>query len=313
MPVLVNENDPSRVLEWACNTFVGRRMVGGLNVDTGPRAREVSSVHAAIFWDRRDEVWRIQDLGSANGTAVDGAPLEPGRSVALAAKGRLAFGGSKWVLRDVDPPPAAATAGDELRIATDDLLLLPDEVKPEIVIMREKGRWRRRQYADWQDGGGTAVDNGTTVTAGGRSWALNLPSDDDLGTLRATDRALAESALTLDVPPQMENIVPTFEGRGGVLTLPTRRHHELWWLLARTRQADRAAGKDDAECGWLRSDELTRQLGLNDGNYLNVLVHRSREQLAQAGFMDYALIVERRHLAFPEMRLGVARVTVLER
>jgi len=39
--------------------------------------RYVSSHHARLWWD--GDQWQIEDLGSANGTHVDGKPCAPGK------------------------------------------------------------------------------------------------------------------------------------------------------------------------------------------------------------------------------------------
>ncbi len=312
MPVMVSADDPSRVLEWACNTFVGRRMVGGLNVDGSAASdREVSSVHAALFWSRRARAWHIQDLGSANGTAVDGTRVPRGESLPLHRGVKVAFGSSQWVVREDEPPSAAATSGGELRVATNDLLLLPDEKSPEVVVIREGAGWQVRPWSRMEAPDGQPIGYGDTVEAGGRTWQISLPGEADLRTARSVG-FVADHALHLAVPRRMESIAPTFVRGEHRISLPPRRHHELWWLLAEARLADRAKGRGPEDEGWVETGTLVRQLGLGlgDSGYLNVLVHRSRDQLAKTGFTDFVDIIHRRQSPGTALRLGVRDVVV---
>ena len=61
----------------------------------------VSAEHASIFWT--GERWEIRDLGSSNGTYVDGRRAQPGERMPLAEVTELAFGGDaeRWVLVDL--------------------------------------------------------------------------------------------------------------------------------------------------------------------------------------------------------------------
>lgn len=312
MPILENIERPSRVVEWVRDTLVGRGMVGGINIDgSAPIDREVSSVHAVIYWTRRLRRWHVQDLGSANGTTVDGNRAAPGEPAVLAEGAILALGGSKWRVREADPPSTVAASAGELRVATNDVLLLPDEGNPRLAIIREGGVWRARPYAEFETGGGRAVEHGDTVEVDGRTWHIAHSDGADLRTV-PTIGSIADHRLTLQVPRRMENILPTFTKGEHSISLPPRRHHELWWLLAEACLKDREAGVDAAEEGWVETDTLVRDLGLaSDPGYLNVLVHRARNQLARAGFTDFAEIVQRRKVPQPAMRLGVRDVEVV--
>lgn len=312
MPILENIECPSRVVEWVRDTLVGRGMIGGVDTDgTSPTDREVSSVHAAIYWKRRTRTWHVQDLGSANGTTVDGNRVAPGESAVLSEGTILALGGSKWRVRQADPPSTMAASAGELRVATNDVLLLPDEGKPRVALIREGGVWRARAYAEFETGGGRVIEHGATLLVEGRTWRIAHSEGADLRTV-PTVGCLADHQLTLQVPRRMENILPTFTKGEHSISLPPRRHHELWWLLAEACLEHQEQGVADDEVGWVETDTLVRDLGLaSDPGYLNVLVHRARNQVARAGFTDFAEIVQRRKVPQPAMRLGVRRVEVI--
>ena len=70
--------------------------------------RRVSSLHARFSWT--GAAWVLRDLGSTNGTFVDGVRLPPGVDRRVHAGMRLAFGdpGALWVLDDSEAPRARA-------------------------------------------------------------------------------------------------------------------------------------------------------------------------------------------------------------
>lgn len=329
MPTLVSCGDDPRILEWSCNTFVGRRMAGGLSVDFGrPVDRQISSVHAAVTWDRSSQRWHICDLGSTNGTWVGGKVIDPGCAHPLSNDMQIAFGDSVWRIEDLRPPPVTATsAHGDLRIGQDGVLLLPDERNPELTLHRAADGWWYRPWdeetplpADTE--GSARLTHGQQLVAGGIPWRIAVPADrpliTDMGTLRS--RRLADYRLVLDVSADFETIVATLIGRGDTVNLAARRYHELWWLLALQSQEQRRADGQpaeagaDPEAGWITTHALLKQMGPEQsmGN-LNVWVHRSRKILAEKGFKDAEGFIERRHLGQPELRLMALEVEIRQR
>src|SRR5688500_1996999 len=68
----------------------------------------VATLHAAIAWT--EDRWTVRDLGSKNGTFVDGVRLGSGDGVALRRGSRLGFGEAArpFVLEDdAEPRPMA--------------------------------------------------------------------------------------------------------------------------------------------------------------------------------------------------------------
>ncbi|MEE8360618.1 MAG: FHA domain-containing protein, partial [Gemmatimonadales bacterium] len=114
----------------------------------------VSQAHAKL--QRRDEVWILSDLGSTNGTTVDGVrvedetPLSPGSTIVIGEVPMLfdpAEGGPAVeippgtavmpALGSVPPPPAAAAAQPDYRAA-------PKAPAPKVVASPQKaagGHW----------------------------------------------------------------------------------------------------------------------------------------------------------------------------
>ena len=86
------------------HTLVGRSSACTLRLDD-PLA---SGEHARLAF--ADRAWSVRDLGSRNGTWLNGARIEAGGTRPLAAGDRIAFGNAAavWTLADASPPAAMA-------------------------------------------------------------------------------------------------------------------------------------------------------------------------------------------------------------
>src|SRR5207244_6550151 len=87
---------------------VGRSPDSGLHL-----ARSyVSLEHAAVRWS--GDAWEVKDLGSKNGTFVDGARIASGQSQRIDVGSRIAFGDVEetWELVEADAPGVHAEAID---------------------------------------------------------------------------------------------------------------------------------------------------------------------------------------------------------
>src|SRR6478735_1142478 len=136
-----------------CRAVVGRSSLA----DIGLSSRRASSEHAWLGWSAGR--WTVRDLGSSNGTTVNGRPLLTRDRATLTAGSTLCFGGDDeaWLLTDASPPePAAVLLGPQkYSWGQQSLLVLGclDEGadEPEASIFLADNRW-------W-------VDNGVTVVA----------------------------------------------------------------------------------------------------------------------------------------------------
>ena len=289
--------------------LVGRSRLADLRL-TEPA---VSGEHAVLCWTGRE--WELHDLGSRNGTLIDGRRLAPGERVAVARGAAIAFGDAdhSWQLVDDEPPTLMALpaeGGGEPVCARDDLLALPDEDHPEVVVYRDAA-------GDFlvEQGGGTArIGDRHAVRAGGRDYVLRIP---DLVAPTWDNSAaapqLAALALRFSVSRDEEYVALEARFDHRVIDLGARAHHQVLLALARSRLEDRQAGGRGAGTesseGWIYQDELASQLAM-DEMHLNVAVFRCRRQLAEAGIAGAASIVERRRPT-RELRLGVARIEIV--
>lgn len=269
----------------------------------------VSAEHALISWDGR--AWQVQDLGSKNGTTVDGRRLQPGERVGLARGAVLTFGsaGNRWVLVDDAPPSVMAlpVEGGEPIAGEHDLLALPDAEAPEVTVYRDGA-------GDWvldSDGATERIADGREVAVAGRRFTLHLP-DVVPPTWEANEAPLSLERLSLRfrVSRDEEYIELTASAEGRSVELGARAHHALLLELARVRlQEQKEAPGQDTSHGWIYLEELLQRLAI-DEPHLNVAIYRCRQHLAAAGILGAAGIVERRKPT-RQLRIGVARLELV--
>jgi FHA domain len=291
--------------------LVGRSRLAALRM-TEPT---VSGEHAVLRWTGRE--WELHDLGSRNGTTVDGRRLAPGERVAVARGAVIAFGQAEnvWRLVDDNAPTIMAVpvdGGDPI-CARDDLLALPSDDDPQIVVYRD-------QVGDWvleHAGETTRIVDRHTLRAGGRDFILRLPE------------LIAATWDAASVPPQLQSLTLRFSVSRDqeyvaltarydhlVIDLGARAHHAVLLALARSRLDDQNAKPSGTESalpesseGWVYQDELAKELAM-DETHLNVAVFRCRRQLGEAGIAGAAGIVERRRTT-RELRLGVGMIEIV--
>ncbi len=97
----------------------------------------VSSSHCRVM--RRDKGWVLQDLGSTNGTMVDGRLV---REAALRPGAEITIGGSRMLLYIGDSLPPEAVTDDRPAMSQLDIAWLLDE---ELVELRGSGERTRGQ------------------------------------------------------------------------------------------------------------------------------------------------------------------------
>lgn len=271
------------------------------------RDKHVSGEHAALIWS--GVRWEVRDLGSRNGTFVNGARLDAGAAVGLKQGSEVCFGhaDSAFVIDDVSAPSVVAIAVDdgELRAAADGMLALPSDDLPEVVVFADgRGGWCI------DDGDGSAlVSDGRVVKAAGRSWRLRVPEIAP-GTAAVDDGPTLDTvSLVFAVSRDEEHVQISVRHRGTETVLESREHAYVLVTLARERLED--ADEPLAEQGWVDRDRLLKMVML-DGNALNVAIYRARRQLAAAGVDGAAGIVEvrrgQRRIGLEPGRVEVVRM-----
>lgn len=289
--------------------LVGRSRLADLRM-TEPT---VSGEHAVVRWTGRG--WELHDLGSRNGTSLDGRRLASGERIAISRGALITFGqaDNAWRLEDDAPPTIMAMTDESAEpiCGRNDLLALPSDDDPEAVVYRNAG-------GDWviEQGGESAriADRGT-VRAAGRDYVLRVP-DMIAPTWDSSSPSphLATLTLRFSVSRDEEYVALTARDDHHEIDLGARAHHNVLLTLARSRLEDRKARQatgapPESSEGWVYQDELAGQLAI-DETHLNVAVFRCRRQLAEAGIVGAASIIERRRPT-RELRLGVSRIEIV--
>lgn len=269
---------------------------------------KVSSAHARLRWTGSG--WELRDLGSTNGTFVDGKLLRSGDARLVAAGAKLCFGSTAqaWVLADDSAPgpfalpldggPAVEGAGE--------LLALPAGEAPELSVWCDaQGRWMLEREGELRSAGDLQE-----LQAGGQAWRLHLPQPVE-GTLNADAGPVERAALRLSfgVSSDEEHVELRAEQGGRSWDLKARAHHYLLLTLARAWARD-AEDPDVApgERGWMYQDELGKSLRMDD-NGIYLAVFRARKQLTDAGVPGANDIIERR-VGTRQLRIGAGAVAI---
>jgi FHA domain len=296
-----------RMVTLAPRSLVGRAPACKVRLED----RRASAEHAVIVWEGGS--WQVRDLGSLNGTFIDGQRLGTGERVPLRRDARLGFGLAQdcWVLADdrAAGPAAMHQASARLVHAHAGLLAIPSPTEPHVtVFLGEDGRWRAEEH-----GATRPVHDREHVRLEGGEWTLFLPERFESlpGTLRTGDAParIATLALRFRVSRDEEHVeVRARAERSGELLLPPRSCHYTLLTLARERLADAGRGLGEGEQGWIYASELARMLGYTPER-VNVEIFRARALLAKLGVQDAAGLIERR-ASTRQLRIGVARLSV---
>lgn len=264
----------------------------------------LSGEHAVVRWV--EERWEVRDLGSRNGTFLDGMRLAPGERAVLPPGGVISLGGpsNAFVLVDATPPAPGARRKKTgaVRTAADQVLVLPDDEQPLVTVFEDSsGRWVAER-----DDGTSVVRDRDILLVDGEPWILELPSG-----IRATwevsaGLTLETIALRIAVSRDEEHVEVSVVHDGGLIALSPRTHHYLLLTLARAWLHDSPDAGEDR--GWVDREELCKMLAV-DSLKLNVDVYRIRKQLSEAGVIGAAGVVGRRATT-GQLRLGARSVEV---
>ncbi len=273
----------------------------------------VSSQHALIRWV--GDGWGLKELGSRNGTAIDGTPVPPGQLIRLRAGMTISFGNSEqtWSLVDDSPPRASVIAVDgqgEPVFLEGDVLALPSQDDVQATVIRAlPGSWK----LEMQDVT-LPLASGQVFEVGGRRFRFSIPDVvSETSSVVCREQAintfrLEQVALEFRVSRDEEHVQIHVELGAETIDLGSRSHNYLLLLLARERLAEAAQGVAAAACGWVDQEQLLRDLRMR-ADRLNIDVFRIRKQFGAAGVLDAAHIVERRP-ASRQLRIGVAKIAI---
>ncbi len=291
-------------------TLVGRSRRCAIPL-TAPRT---SGEHCVLFWHRG--AWWVRDLGSRNGTFVDGERLATGERRKVVVQRALRLGGldrhDTVELRLVDasrPAPRAFGARGVRREGKGDLLVLPNGHAPEWTVFPRDGRWVVEHA-----GVISPLPDDGLLGAGPSAWTVEVPPLDEIGVETTVHEVTAATpllacALRFAVSADEEHVELTVVGKGRTARLKPRVFHYLMLTLARRRLDDQRRGVVEPEQGWVYADELAQQLASSKPK-VNLDICRARQQLAAAGYLGVGDIFERRATS-NQVRLGTGNVEVI--
>jgi pSer/pThr/pTyr-binding forkhead associated (FHA) protein len=267
---------------------------------------KISNEHASLHWTNGS--WELRDLGSRNGTFLEGERLASGERAQLDRGSTFSLSTTTaiFVLTDASPPTAAVQHGKTgaWLLAERGMLLLPSANKPLATLFLDDDKgW----YLEMGDETRPAIDH-EMITLDGESFVLEIPTG-DIETLRSDENAprLESIMLRFAVAPDEEDVETTLIIEGKPHKVAPRRYHYLLATLARIWIAEKEV--PHSLRGWVDRDKLCKSLDI-DVTKLNVEIYRARRQLAEFGVQGAMRLVERRH-GTHEIRIGVSNVEVV--
>jgi hypothetical protein len=262
-------------------------------VDTRIDKPYISKLHAAIEWDGKD--WRIKNLG-LNGTWLNGMQLT-GSSVSGNESHVLHVNDTFNLAELKDPgfkvidltPPAdmlwpldIALGAQPEPIYLTRYHLLPDSNEPELALFfnDQSQQWQVEVLSAQQEQLSYGLNEGDLIQLGDTNWRLMRaqlcgPTEAHIFPSHNLGDMEFIFSLSLDEEStQLELVNDQLK-----IDLAVRNHHYLLAHLARHRAADTARGLDNKSQGWVYTDQLANELGL-DATHMNIYIFRLRKQIA---------------------------------
>jgi hypothetical protein len=162
--------------------------------------------------------------------------------------------------------------------------LLPDAQSPELALYFDEQlkEWQLERLNSQQEHTSYSLSDGDLVQVGSSHWQLMRaqvygPTEAHAYQVQQLNDVEFVFNLTIDEEStQLELITQQKK-----VDLEVRNHHYLLAYLARQRAADAARGLDDKSQGWVYTDQLAGDLGL-DETHVNVYIFRLRKQIADS-------------------------------
>ena len=286
-------SSPERECELGTQTVVGRDRKADLQIPSA----YVSGLHALVQWQRSG--WTVKDLGSHNGTLINGALIRAGEQWRISMGDELAFGDQSftWTLTDDSPPEPRAVAADATVVTGHQgILVLPEPSTPTATVWCSPGGTWRLESPE----GVRTVTYDEVLTLEGETWQLELPRVPEKTRRGARSRGPVEITRShVRLEQRGDRVSMEVVADSGESTqLDVGAAGPMLEYLGRARSRDEAGG-------WVERDELLSALSMR-ANHMNVLVYRLRQQLAGLGFQDARDIINRKGRL---LRLGGREVT----
>jgi hypothetical protein len=301
---LLREHATGKTLPLEPEHVVGRALTCALRLVP----RYVSAQQTLLRW--AGECWFVRDLGSSNGTFLDGVRVPAGEEHLLRKGARVAFGDlqAEWELVDDSPPDVMAIPLDDGAplLMEGELLALPSAEDPHGTIYRNSnGGWVLEQL----DESVVHLSHFAVFQCAGRTWRFCCGQSMGRTTRAAVsplEMQVRHLELTFNVSLNEEHVAVVVRCGGRTIDIGERAYYYLLLTLARRRLADAAQGLPETSCGWIDREDLANDARM-ESPHLNVDVFRIRKQFADKGIVDAASLVERRPR---ELRIGTGKIKI---
>lgn len=285
--------------------FWGESVVGRAHADIVVEDRTVSAQHARVSYF--DLAWHIRDLGSKNGTYVDGQRVDVGPWRRLEAGARIDLGGAPpFRVADVRAPILHARSDEgHIALPVDGVLALPSADTPEVLVMQgDEGPILERDGVEYP------LSDGQEVSAGGRVWRVFIGGDGDLFETQPTTpaRDLRTTRFVFNDALDVGFVRLCIACEDGQVSISGRSFILVLLHLARARLTDRQRGVEERECGWRSRHEIVASLRISPEK-LNLDLHRARRVLLAEGVRAVDALIERRREQ-GMLRLGLRDLTI---
>ncbi len=269
----------------------------------------VSGEHASLRWT--GACWVVKDLGSRNGTFLNGEPLKPGAASDVPKGARLGFGRERpiWTMTDDTAPEVMvvpATGGRAL-FQRDGMIAIPSAERLVAVVYQDKDS----QWVLEQNGAIDTIQEKVPFSADERLWRLcntSLLQPTSVGGEERERMSLNDVRLRFCVSRNEEHVQLIAHWRERPIDFGARAYHYSLLTLARMRLREQDAGSATVSAGWMDQDELLDLLRVGPEK-LTLDIFRARRQFSAAGFVPATGIVERRP-ATKQLRIGVGDISV---
>ena len=309
MAYLVSSEEGTRCYLKAHHIF-GRLLQSANTVISKP---EVSKIHAIVQWI--NQRWHLTDY-SSNGTWINGSkvakntatPIKLGDVICFAVKGQ-----NELVVKDLSEPcdllVPFENAHEETAISLKPYNLLPSEDEPEISLLYEDST--NRWFVEHMLGDEVEpeeLNHNDVIQFNSEKWQLkvNVTFEETLNVTPVI-KSLNELSFAFNVSADEEAVQLLLNTGDQSIDLNIRTHHYLTLVLARKRVEDIQNGIPTGEQGWMYSEQLSKDLGLEQC-HLNIQIHRARKQFSEKIHNNHlAQLFERK---VGRVRLGSQRITI---
>lgn len=276
---------------------------------------EVSRYHATIKW--LPPHWCIRDI-SLNGTWLNQKKITKNKDYRLKVGDLIHFGSinsQPFTFKDDANPVDFLISEDDTITQSGEVIhldkyhLFPEETAPTIAIFKKDHVWQIEDLLG-EAKAARPLKNKEWIQIGDNKWQIRL-ANEDIPTLKLEQGLEAhEIHLNFYVSLDEESTKLVISTPDNVYDLLTRAHHYLALQLARYRALPQQSGIDTSEQGWVHTDILAKELGM-DVTHLNIQIHRARKQACETIGLTHSSFefIQRRA---GKIRLACPNITVFK-